>query len=260
MRLRDLDTIDDFDAVVRLQRDVWGADYDDIVPRSQFVVAAKTGGILIGAEDERGRLVGCRVLGARPAPRPHRAVVAPARRRAAGARPGARPAAQAGAARAGAGPRHRPDRVDLRSAAGRATRGSTSAASAASSRPISTTSTDRRPARCTAACRPIASSRRGTSAHRTSVAAPRGRRDRGARRQRRPGAARAADARGRTVPRAARRAGPVARRAAAAGRDSGRLRADAGRGDRPGAGLAARRPPRLPHLLRARLSRRRRRR
>ena len=50
MRLRDLDTIDDFDAVVRLQRDVWGADYDDIVPRSQFVVAAKTGGILIFAD------------------------------------------------------------------------------------------------------------------------------------------------------------------------------------------------------------------
>ena len=59
MRLRDLDTIDDFDAVVRLQRDVWGADYDDIVPRSQFVVAAKTGGILVGAEDGSGRLVGC---------------------------------------------------------------------------------------------------------------------------------------------------------------------------------------------------------
>ena len=59
MRLRDLDTIDDFDAMVRLQRDVWGAGYDDIVPRSQFVVAARTGGILIGAEDDDGRLVGC---------------------------------------------------------------------------------------------------------------------------------------------------------------------------------------------------------
>jgi predicted GNAT superfamily acetyltransferase len=57
MRLRDLDTIDDYDAVVRLQREVWGADYDDVVPRSQFVVAAKTGGILIGAEDDGGRIV-----------------------------------------------------------------------------------------------------------------------------------------------------------------------------------------------------------
>ena len=59
MRLRELDTIDDFDAVVRLQHQVWGADYDDVVPRSVFIVAARTGGILIGAEDERGRLVGC---------------------------------------------------------------------------------------------------------------------------------------------------------------------------------------------------------
>ena len=57
-RLRDLDTLDDFDAVVRLQREVWGEDYDDHVPRSLFVVAVKTGGILIGAEDDTGRLVG----------------------------------------------------------------------------------------------------------------------------------------------------------------------------------------------------------
>jgi predicted GNAT superfamily acetyltransferase len=57
MRLRDLETLDDFDGVVRLQREVWGADYDDVVPRSIFAVAAKTGGILIGAEDDAGRLV-----------------------------------------------------------------------------------------------------------------------------------------------------------------------------------------------------------
>lgn len=58
MRLRDLETFDDFDAVVRLQREVWGADYDDVVPRSMFVVAIKTGGILVGADDETGRLAG----------------------------------------------------------------------------------------------------------------------------------------------------------------------------------------------------------
>jgi predicted GNAT superfamily acetyltransferase len=57
VQLRDLDTIDDFDAVVRLQREVWGAACDEVVPRSQFVVAAKTGGILIGAEDDAGRVV-----------------------------------------------------------------------------------------------------------------------------------------------------------------------------------------------------------
>jgi len=57
MRLRDLETLDDYDGVVRLQREVWGSDYDDVVPRSIFAVAAKTGGILIGAEDDTGRLV-----------------------------------------------------------------------------------------------------------------------------------------------------------------------------------------------------------
>ena len=58
MRLRDLDGFGDFDAVVRLQREVWGGDYDDVVPRSLFVVAVKTGGILVGADDDAGRLVG----------------------------------------------------------------------------------------------------------------------------------------------------------------------------------------------------------
>ena len=57
MRLRDLDTHDDFAAVVRVQHEVWGEGYDDIVPRSLFAVAVKTGGILIGAEDDAGRLV-----------------------------------------------------------------------------------------------------------------------------------------------------------------------------------------------------------
>ena len=57
MRVRDLDTIEDFDAVVRLQRDVWGTE-DDVVPRSLLAIAARTGGILIGADDDAGRLVG----------------------------------------------------------------------------------------------------------------------------------------------------------------------------------------------------------
>jgi predicted GNAT superfamily acetyltransferase len=56
MRLRDLDSHDDFAAVVRLQREVWGQ-YDDVVPRSIFAVAVKTGGILVGADDDAGRLV-----------------------------------------------------------------------------------------------------------------------------------------------------------------------------------------------------------
>jgi predicted GNAT superfamily acetyltransferase len=57
MQLRDLETLDDFDAVVRLQREVWGDD-DEVVPRSLCIVAAKIGGVLIGAADDTGRLVG----------------------------------------------------------------------------------------------------------------------------------------------------------------------------------------------------------
>jgi predicted GNAT superfamily acetyltransferase len=56
MLLRDLETIDDFDAVVRLQREVWGDD-GEVVPRSLCIVAAKIGGVLIGAADDAGRLV-----------------------------------------------------------------------------------------------------------------------------------------------------------------------------------------------------------
>lgn len=58
MQLRDLETLDEFDAVVRLQREVWGETFDDIVPRGVLAVAAKTGGILVGAFDDAGRLAG----------------------------------------------------------------------------------------------------------------------------------------------------------------------------------------------------------
>jgi predicted GNAT superfamily acetyltransferase len=57
MRLRDLASHDDFTAAVRLQHAVWGEDCDDIVPRSLLAVAVRTGGILIGADDDAGRLV-----------------------------------------------------------------------------------------------------------------------------------------------------------------------------------------------------------
>ncbi len=57
MRLRDLDSQDDLAAVVRVQHEVWGEDCDDIVPRSMFAVGIRTGGILIGADDDAGRLV-----------------------------------------------------------------------------------------------------------------------------------------------------------------------------------------------------------
>lgn len=54
---RDLATVDEFAAVVDLERAIWGPDYRDVVPVPMFVVSAKRGGILIGAFDE-GRLIG----------------------------------------------------------------------------------------------------------------------------------------------------------------------------------------------------------
>lgn len=85
MRLHDLETFDDFDAALRLQREVWGEQYDDVVPRSMFVVAVKTGGILVGAEDDAGRLVGFvfsmpGVRHGRPMQWSHMLAVAPAAR------------------------------------------------------------------------------------------------------------------------------------------------------------------------------------
>jgi len=56
MQLHDLDAIADLDAVVRLQREVWGE--DDVVPRTLLAIAAKTGGILVGALDDAGGLAG----------------------------------------------------------------------------------------------------------------------------------------------------------------------------------------------------------
>jgi predicted GNAT superfamily acetyltransferase len=54
---RDLTTLDDFAAVVDLEREIWGPGYDDVVPVSILAVTAHCGGILIGAFD-RDRLIG----------------------------------------------------------------------------------------------------------------------------------------------------------------------------------------------------------
>ncbi|HEY8549621.1 MAG TPA: hypothetical protein VIL35_06680 [Vicinamibacterales bacterium] len=58
MHIRDLHTLEDYAAVVDLQRRVWGEECDDIVPLSMLAVAGKIGGILLGAVAEDGRLVG----------------------------------------------------------------------------------------------------------------------------------------------------------------------------------------------------------
>jgi predicted GNAT superfamily acetyltransferase len=58
LTIRDLHTLPEFHAVVRLQREIWGLEYDDVVPLSMLAVAAKTGGILVGAFDRAGEMSG----------------------------------------------------------------------------------------------------------------------------------------------------------------------------------------------------------
>ena len=49
---RDLHTLDEFADVVRLEREIWGSAYDDVVPVPILAVSVHSGGILIGAFDE----------------------------------------------------------------------------------------------------------------------------------------------------------------------------------------------------------------
>lgn len=48
---RDLTTLEEFAAVVALERDIWGPAYDDVVPVPILAVSVHSGGILIGAFD-----------------------------------------------------------------------------------------------------------------------------------------------------------------------------------------------------------------
>ena len=54
---RDLTTLDEFAAVVDLEREIWGPGYDDVVPVTILAVTVHRGGILIGAFD-RDRMIG----------------------------------------------------------------------------------------------------------------------------------------------------------------------------------------------------------
>ena len=46
---RDLSTLDEFAAVVELERQIWGPGYTDVVPTPILTVTVQRGGILIGA-------------------------------------------------------------------------------------------------------------------------------------------------------------------------------------------------------------------
>ena len=54
---RDLTTLEEFAAVVQLERDIWGPSYDDVVPVPILAVSVHSGGILIGAFDA-DRMIG----------------------------------------------------------------------------------------------------------------------------------------------------------------------------------------------------------
>jgi predicted GNAT superfamily acetyltransferase len=59
VHIRDLHTLDDYRAVVRLEQEIWGyTDPSDIITVPVFIITMKRGGILIGAFDERDRMVG----------------------------------------------------------------------------------------------------------------------------------------------------------------------------------------------------------
>ena len=56
--LRPLASHADYDACVRLQREIWGADFTDVVPPALLMVSQRVGGVAAGAFDGRGRLLG----------------------------------------------------------------------------------------------------------------------------------------------------------------------------------------------------------
>ena len=56
--LRRLKTREDYDACVRLQREIWGEDFVDVVPATILMVSQRVGGVTAGAFDGSGRLLG----------------------------------------------------------------------------------------------------------------------------------------------------------------------------------------------------------
>jgi len=59
VRIRDLHGIDDYRAVVNLERAIWGyTDLNDVITVPVFIITMKRGGILIGAFDESGQMLG----------------------------------------------------------------------------------------------------------------------------------------------------------------------------------------------------------
>ena len=59
MQIRDLTSLDDCRKVVELEKAIWGyADSDDVVGVPILIVTTRRGGVLLGAFDDRGEMVG----------------------------------------------------------------------------------------------------------------------------------------------------------------------------------------------------------
>jgi predicted GNAT superfamily acetyltransferase len=57
--IRRLTTLEECFRVVALEKEVWGyTDYEDVVPAAILLISVKRGGVLLGAFDERERMVG----------------------------------------------------------------------------------------------------------------------------------------------------------------------------------------------------------
>ena len=56
--LRPLETRDDYESCVRLQREMWGKNFLDVVPAAILMVSQRVGGVAAGAFDRNRRLLG----------------------------------------------------------------------------------------------------------------------------------------------------------------------------------------------------------
>lgn len=59
LEVRPLNTLEEFASVVRLQREIWGFEDVELLPRRMFVVASKIGGQLLGAFDGKKMIAFC---------------------------------------------------------------------------------------------------------------------------------------------------------------------------------------------------------
>ena len=157
----------DYDACVRLQREVWGLSDLEITSAIQLVATVHAGGSLLVAESA-GETVGLLLRLRRAAGRRGPPALGHAGRAPGGPRPRRRAAPQVGAAGGGAPPRPAPRHLDVRPDAGAERPPQPPPPRAPWPARSCRTSTGPRAPRCTTASRPTASSSGGSSTARAS--------------------------------------------------------------------------------------------